>query len=66
MDLFSVEDAAKYLGVSLPTMYALVKSGQLPSFKVGKRVTRISRRHLEAWIDAQAEANTAALRRAAR
>ncbi|PFG75150.1 helix-turn-helix domain-containing protein [Tepidiforma thermophila] len=33
----TVEEAARLLGISRTLAYRLVKSGKLPSFKVGKR-----------------------------
>jgi excisionase family DNA binding protein len=33
----TVEEAARLLGISRTLAYRLVQSGQLPSFKVGKR-----------------------------
>jgi excisionase family DNA binding protein len=46
---FSVSEAAKWLGVSLRTVYRLAQRGKLPSFKVGGQ-WRFSRKLLEAWV----------------
>ena len=49
--LYRVEDAAKILGLGRSRTYSLIKSGVLPSLRVGGRSIRVSRRQLEAWID---------------
>lgn len=45
----SVEETARWLGVTSRTIYRLVKSGQLPAFRVGGQ-WRFSRAILEAWV----------------
>ena len=45
----SVEETARWLGVTSRTIYRLVKSGQLPAFRVGGQ-WRFSRTILEAWV----------------
>lgn len=50
----SVEDAAKLLSVSAPTVYQLIQSGGLPAFKAGSR-TLVSVAALRRWVDAQTE-----------
>lgn len=48
----TLEDVSKYLNVSVPQVYALVRSGELPAIKVGGRgIWRVDRRQLEAYID---------------
>jgi excisionase family DNA binding protein len=37
-DAFSVEETANILGLSRPTAYAAVKTGDLPSIRVGRRL----------------------------
>lgn len=54
----SVAEAAKYLGVSKPTVYTLIGRADFPSFKVGSR-TLISKTLLEEWTRCQAEAKAA-------
>jgi excisionase family DNA binding protein len=49
---FTLEDVATYLNVSVPQVYALVRSGALPAIKIGGRgVWRVDRRQLEAYIE---------------
>lgn len=48
-----VEEVAKILRVSRNTAYALVRSGSLPSFKVGRQL-RIAKRHLLAFMESDA------------
>ena len=45
----SVEETARWLGVTPRTVYRLVKCGRLPGFKVGGQ-WRFSRSILEAWV----------------
>ena len=48
----TLEDVAKYLNVSVPQAYALVRSGELPAIKVGGRgVWRVDRKRLEDYIE---------------
>lgn len=43
------EDAAKFLGLSIGTVYNMVSSGDLPHYKKGK-LTFLYRRDLNNWI----------------
>jgi len=45
----SGEEAAKWLGVSLRTVYRLAQRGKLPSFKVGGQ-WRFSQELLREWV----------------
>lgn len=48
----TLEDAATYLAVSVPQVYALVRSGELPAIKIGGRgVWRIDKHELERYVD---------------
>ena len=54
-----LEDVATYLSVSVPQVYALVRSGDLPAVKIGGRgVWRVDRKKLDAFLD-ELEAETA-------
>ena len=47
-----LEDVATYLSVSVPQVYALVRSGELPAIKIGGRgVWRVDRAKLEAYLE---------------
>jgi excisionase family DNA binding protein len=47
----TLEDVATYLSVSVPQVYALCRSGELPGLKLGGRgVWRVEKRELEAFI----------------
>lgn len=52
-----VTEAAALLGVSRPTVYALLRREDFPRFKIGRR-TKIPREGLEAWVRRQAEEAT--------
>jgi excisionase family DNA binding protein len=50
--LLTLEDVATYLNVSVPQVYALVRSGALTAVKIGGRgIWRVDRRQLDAYID---------------
>lgn len=58
--LLNLEDVAAYLAVSVPQVYALVRSGELPAVKIGGRgVWRVDRRRVEEYLE-RLEAETAA------
>ena len=47
-----LEDVAAYLSVSVPQVYALVRSGELPAIKIGGRgVWRVDRSKLDDYLD---------------
>ena len=50
--LVKVDEAAKLLACSRSQIYALVKSGELPSVKLGKAGVRIAKSALVAFINA--------------
>jgi excisionase family DNA binding protein len=48
----TLEDVAIYLNVSVPQVYSLVRSGDLPAIKLGGRgVWRVDRRQLETYVE---------------
>lgn len=49
--LLRVEEAAKLLACSRSQIYAMVKSGEMPSVKLGKAGVRIPKAQLIAWIN---------------
>jgi excisionase family DNA binding protein len=53
LELLTVEQAARLLGLGRSTTYGLVAAGELPSVRVG-RALRIPRRRLRKWIDGKA------------
>lgn len=55
----TLDDVAAYLAVSVPQVYALVRSGELTAVKIGGRgVWRVSRDKLEEYVE-RLEAKTA-------
>ena len=48
----SVEEAAKYLGLSKSKTWVLVSSGQIPSWHIGRN-RRVSVERLQQWIREQ-------------
>jgi excisionase family DNA binding protein len=60
----TLDDVAAYLSTSVPQVYALVRSGELPAIKLGGRgVWRVDRTKLDAFLD-DLEAKTAEWARA--
>ena len=55
---YSITEAAEALGVSRPTMYALIHQEGFPVLRVGNR-RLISKRLLAEWVDEQAQKDTA-------
>jgi len=47
---FNLKEASQYIGVSTPTLLNIVRSGEIPSKKVGKRRWLISKAVLDNWI----------------
>lgn len=55
-----LEDVATYLSVSVPQVYTLVRSGELPAIKIGGRgVWRVDRGKLDTYLE-NLETETAA------
>jgi excisionase family DNA binding protein len=49
---FTLDDVATYLSVSVPQVYALVRSGDLPAIKIGGRgIWRVDKKQLEAYVE---------------
>ncbi len=48
--VFSVEEARKQLGLSKGLMYEAIRTGQVPSVRIGRRIL-IPRRALEQMLD---------------
>lgn len=47
-----LDDVAAYLSVSVPQVYALVRSGELPAIKLGGRgVWRVDREKLDTFLE---------------
>lgn len=56
---WNLEQVAAYLSTSVPQVYALVRSGELPAIKLGGRgVWRVDRHKLDAYLE-QLEQQTA-------
>ena len=48
----TLEDVATYLSVSVPQVYSLVRSGELPAIKIGGRgVWRVDRHQLDTYVE---------------
>ena len=51
---YSLEDVAEIFGVNYQLIYKLVKSGELPSVRIGK-VFRVSDQQLKEYMDRQSQ-----------
>jgi excisionase family DNA binding protein len=48
----TLEDVAAYLSVSVPQVYAMVRSGDLPAVKIGGRgVWRVDKEQLDQYLE---------------
>lgn len=47
--VFNLKEAAAYLGISVPTLVALLQSGEIPCRRAGQRWL-ISKAALDAWL----------------
>lgn len=52
MDIYTAKELSEKLKISLPTLYGLVKRGEIRGFRVGKE-WRFERAEVESWIKAQ-------------
>ena len=50
-EVFNLKQAAAYLGISVPTLAALLRSGEIPYRRAGQRWL-ISRTALDTWLNA--------------
>ena len=51
--VFNLREAAAYLGISTPTLAALLRSGQIPCRRAGQRWL-ISKTALDTWLNVNA------------
>jgi excisionase family DNA binding protein len=51
--LFSIDEAASYLGISRSSLYRLIDSGAIASVRVLKRKQLVERTELDSFINAQ-------------
>ena len=50
-EVFNLKQAATYLGISVPTLAALLRSGEIPCRRAGQRWL-ISKTALDTWLNA--------------
>ena len=50
MELVTVREAAKELGIAERTLHQAVRQGELPAFRLGRRTVRIERAALREWV----------------
>ena len=50
-EVFNLKQAAAYLGISVPTLAALLRSGKIPCRRAGQRWL-ISKTVLDTWLNA--------------
>ena len=49
-EVFNLKQAAAYLGISIPTLTALLRSGEIPCRRAGQRWL-ISKTVLDTWLN---------------
>lgn len=49
-ELLTVDEAARLLTISKPTVWRMIRAGELPVVKIAKRSRRIKRSDIEAYI----------------
>jgi excisionase family DNA binding protein len=49
--LWSVNDVADYLRLKPETVRIMARKGELPVFKLGKRLWRFDASEIQAWVD---------------
>lgn len=50
---FSIEEAAAYLGISYKTCANGIRSGQIPSIRIGPKRILVPKHALERWLDGE-------------
>lgn len=58
--VYRCAQAAAYIGVSRSQFYNLAKAGEMPILKLGERASGVLRSDLDAWLNKQRNAATAA------
>lgn len=56
MERFTVKEAAEYLGVSVDSIYKMVRQKEIPHFRV-RRTILLSKKSVDEWV-AEQEANS--------
>ena len=51
-ELLTVEEAADWLAISKPTLWRMIRRGEIPVVKIGKRTIRIKLSDIEDYIQA--------------
>ena len=49
-ELLTVEEGARLLTISKPTLWRMLRTGELPVVRIAKRGTRVKRSDIEAYI----------------
>lgn len=55
-EVLKVPEVAEILRIPRSRAYALVQAGEIPSFKIGEKSVRVSRRQLDAYMERTSEA----------
>lgn len=52
MERFTVKEAAEYLGVSVDSIYRMVREKEIPHFRV-RRTILLSKKAVDEWVEQQ-------------
>ena len=53
-EVFNLKQAAAYLGISVPTLAALLRTGEIPCRRAGQRCL-IAKTSLDTWLNANTD-----------
>lgn len=46
----SIEEAAEYLGVKVPTIRSWIKNKGMPHYRIGGKLLKFKRSEIDAWV----------------
>lgn len=52
-EILSYQEASRFLGIKLGTLYVLVMQKRIPYIRLGKRFVRFSKKDLISWVDSK-------------
>jgi len=58
MERFTTKEAAEYLGVSIETIYKMVRERQIPHFRV-RNIILFSKKAIDEWVEQQEQESVA-------
>jgi excisionase family DNA binding protein len=59
MELLTTADVARILQLSVKTVGEMIRNGELPAMRIGRRQWRVRRESLEEWMKEQEQSRSA-------